>query len=229
MTSTAFIRAGMLHARRSGKSVHLRDRYEPEDLSILSTVMGITQEVCAVFWYISELTMSQTINHRRLVQEIYDKRTLHKVLGLSPRAEVAIAEYPKSSKSELKIKGSSVRSAWREAEYSDEDAEPVLTRKRRHDHRRSDDEEEGRYGIAQPLRKRQRMGGHADRHTVFVSDDDEEDDLEHSDGEDEGGEEEESEVKPKSQGTPKDPEEVERKRDYWLSKGFGFGTIDDTE
>lgn len=45
LTATAYIRAGMLHSRRSGRSVRLRDHDDPEDLSILSTVMGITQEV----------------------------------------------------------------------------------------------------------------------------------------------------------------------------------------
>jgi hypothetical protein len=46
LTSTAYLRAGIINARRSGQSVHLRSRYETDDLSILSTVMGITQEVC---------------------------------------------------------------------------------------------------------------------------------------------------------------------------------------
>mgnify|MGYP001167337477 CR=1 FL=1 len=45
LSATAYIRAGMLHSRRKRTSVHLRDHYEPEDLSILSAVMGITQEV----------------------------------------------------------------------------------------------------------------------------------------------------------------------------------------
>jgi len=45
LTSTAYLRAGMLGSRHQGRSVQLRSQYEPEDLSILSTVMGITQEV----------------------------------------------------------------------------------------------------------------------------------------------------------------------------------------
>jgi hypothetical protein len=45
LTSTAYLRAGILSSRQDGRAVHLRSRYEPEDLSILSTVMGITQEV----------------------------------------------------------------------------------------------------------------------------------------------------------------------------------------
>ncbi|KIM48611.1 hypothetical protein M413DRAFT_60162 [Hebeloma cylindrosporum] len=45
LTSTAFLRAGILNSRRHGRAVHLRAHDEPEDLSILSTVMGITQEV----------------------------------------------------------------------------------------------------------------------------------------------------------------------------------------
>jgi non-canonical poly(A) RNA polymerase PAPD5/7 len=45
LTSTAYLRAEMIRARREGRYVKLRHRYDPEDLSILSTVMGINQEV----------------------------------------------------------------------------------------------------------------------------------------------------------------------------------------
>ncbi|KAG6839849.1 hypothetical protein C0991_011085 [Blastosporella zonata] len=51
-------------AARNGRSFSLRD--EPEGLSILSSLMGVTQE---------------TINHRKLMQELYDKRVLHNLLG----------------------------------------------------------------------------------------------------------------------------------------------------
>ncbi|KDR67548.1 hypothetical protein GALMADRAFT_1079828 [Galerina marginata CBS 339.88] len=50
LTSTAYLRAGILSSRHHGRSVNLRGHYESEDLSILSTVMGITQEVsCPCF------------------------------------------------------------------------------------------------------------------------------------------------------------------------------------
>ena len=41
--STAYLRAGIINARRTGQSVNLRGREDPEDLSILSSAMGITQ------------------------------------------------------------------------------------------------------------------------------------------------------------------------------------------
>jgi hypothetical protein len=45
LTSTAYLRAGMMSSRREGRSVKLRGQYQSEDLSILSSIMGITQEV----------------------------------------------------------------------------------------------------------------------------------------------------------------------------------------
>jgi non-canonical poly(A) RNA polymerase PAPD5/7 len=45
LTSTAFSKAGILNSRRDSRSHRLRDRYEAEDVSILSSVMGVTQEV----------------------------------------------------------------------------------------------------------------------------------------------------------------------------------------
>ncbi len=69
LTSTAYLRAGILSSRRHGQSVRLRSHYEPEDMSILATVMGITQE---------------TINHRKVVQELYDKQVMHRLAGVKP-------------------------------------------------------------------------------------------------------------------------------------------------
>ena len=48
LTATAYLRAGILEARREGRFFKLRHRYDPEDLSILSTVVGVTQEVRAL-------------------------------------------------------------------------------------------------------------------------------------------------------------------------------------
>lgn len=45
LTSSAYLHAGILSARREGRTAHLRSRSEPEEMSILSSVMGITQEV----------------------------------------------------------------------------------------------------------------------------------------------------------------------------------------
>jgi non-canonical poly(A) RNA polymerase PAPD5/7 len=45
MTAAAYMKAGILNSRRSGRSVNLRGYTEPTDLSILSSVLGVTQEV----------------------------------------------------------------------------------------------------------------------------------------------------------------------------------------
>jgi non-canonical poly(A) RNA polymerase PAPD5/7 len=51
LTSTAYLHAGIISSRREGRAVHLRPRSEPEDMSILSSVMGITQEVGNSHYY----------------------------------------------------------------------------------------------------------------------------------------------------------------------------------
>jgi non-canonical poly(A) RNA polymerase PAPD5/7 len=45
MTAAAYMKASVLNSRRSGRSVKLRGHAEPTDLSILSSVLGVTQEV----------------------------------------------------------------------------------------------------------------------------------------------------------------------------------------
>ena len=45
MTAAAYMKAGILNSRQSGRSVNLRGYTEPTDLSILSSVLGVTQEV----------------------------------------------------------------------------------------------------------------------------------------------------------------------------------------
>lgn len=46
MKATAYIRAGILNSRREGRNYPLRQGYDPGDMSILSTILGVTQEVC---------------------------------------------------------------------------------------------------------------------------------------------------------------------------------------
>lgn len=46
MTAAAHQHATVLSARRSGRAVNLRGYEDPADMSILSSVLGVTQEVC---------------------------------------------------------------------------------------------------------------------------------------------------------------------------------------
>ena len=48
MTAAAYTKANVLNSRRSGRSVSLRGYVEPMDLSILSSVLGVTQEVRSI-------------------------------------------------------------------------------------------------------------------------------------------------------------------------------------
>jgi non-canonical poly(A) RNA polymerase PAPD5/7 len=45
MQAAAFMRAGILSSRREGRSYPLRKESNPEDMSILSSILGVTQEV----------------------------------------------------------------------------------------------------------------------------------------------------------------------------------------
>ncbi|KAG6915743.1 hypothetical protein DXG01_010040 [Tephrocybe rancida] len=210
LTSSAYLTAGILSARRQGRSVRLQD--EPAELSILSSVMGVTQE---------------TINHRKLVQELYDRRVLHNLLDVKPQpppVTVANGSAPISngvgslSSSNTHAASNSVKSAWQEA-----DKEPEHPHKRRHDP--DDDDEEGRYKIGrhQPPSKRQRTGNMKDSHVTFTTDED-------SASEDEkeelhyGSDIEVIEPPPMSgrSSSSRDTEKADKRRSYWLSKGVGI-------
>ncbi|KAF8205499.1 hypothetical protein K438DRAFT_1817936 [Mycena galopus ATCC 62051] len=69
LTSVIYMRAGILEARRDGQAFSLRGHYEAADMSILSSVLGVTQE---------------TLNNRALVKEVYEKQTLHRLVGVAP-------------------------------------------------------------------------------------------------------------------------------------------------
>jgi len=106
MTAATYMKAGLLNSRRSGRSVKLRGYAEATDLSILSSVLGVTQE---------------TINHRRVVQEVYDKGVLHRLAGVAPRATVAPDVSHLSGTARSQGDGASiVESAWEPTERSRE-------------------------------------------------------------------------------------------------------------
>ena len=50
MTAAAYAQASIISARREGRTVRLRPAPEPEDMSILASVMGVTQEVRQTKW-----------------------------------------------------------------------------------------------------------------------------------------------------------------------------------
>ncbi|KAJ7193808.1 hypothetical protein GGX14DRAFT_576877 [Mycena pura] len=89
LTATIYLRAGILEARRKGQVARFRDRYEPGDMSILSSVLGVTQEastgLCAFNAIPAKLRgqLLQTLNNRALVKEVYEGQALHKLMGIA--------------------------------------------------------------------------------------------------------------------------------------------------
>ncbi|KAH9001363.1 hypothetical protein EDB92DRAFT_1826239 [Lactarius akahatsu] len=166
MTAAAYMKASILNSRRSGRSVTLRGYTEPTDLSILSSVIGVTQE---------------TINRRRVVQEVYDKRVLHRLVGITPRATV-VQDVPRLNGTARPNGGgaSAVQSAWEPTDRSRESDGGGVGRKpdsaakgqTREIIDVDADEEESRYGI--PPRKRQKMGQRSETPIEFTTDSDEE-------------------------------------------------------
>ncbi|KAF8334537.1 hypothetical protein F5887DRAFT_990478 [Amanita rubescens] len=177
LTSTAYLRAGVLNSRRHSQSIHLRDRYEAQDVSILSS----------------------TINHRKLVQEVYDKKR-----GSSVSATVN----GKSSGSATAYHA--VHAAWEGNDDDDivSDIRPATY----------DEEEEGRYHIGR--------GTTADLHTVFTTDDEGEcssSSAAHSDGE-----HRDTNRRAGDRRRAEQTEGVGKRR-YWLAKGsVGIPDEEDT-
>jgi non-canonical poly(A) RNA polymerase PAPD5/7 len=176
----------------------------------------------------------QTINHRRLVQEVYDKGVLHRLVGVKPAAgpspQPSSAKYPETA---------GVAAVWEAADDSESlpsESDSTATRqkrprKRKHSRqeatndRDAADEDESRYAIvrdgAGPPAKRRRTGQAADAHTVFTTDEDEEYALADDTG-DTSGSAEEGEVDEKAARTGGAGERSSReRRSYWLSKGVG--------
>lgn len=117
----------------------------------------------------------QTINHRRVVQEVYDRQVLHRMLGITPKLTTLAPKgpgVPRGASSRREAEAASVRSAWGEAdmEPETEDEEGAAA---------AADAVESRYEIdsrRQPPKKRRRTGARGDQnvtaHTVYTTDDD---------------------------------------------------------
>lgn len=144
--------------------------------------------------------VAQTINRRKLVQELYEKRTLHRLLNVQPRAGVVLhdlSDEPESSGIPLASSSQTVEPAPKDKDDThgkkrkredepgptrrhsvakkqavvDEEEEDEMEGK---DDAEDEDEEESRYGI--PPKKKRRMAISQDVHDVFTSDEDGSDD-----------------------------------------------------
>ncbi|PIL24355.1 hypothetical protein GSI_14108 [Ganoderma sinense ZZ0214-1] len=212
MTAAAYAQASIVTARRTGRAVRLRPMTDPEEMSILSSVMGVTQE---------------TINHRRVVQEVYDRQILHRMLGLVPQPPLSTQDAT-SGRASRTVEAESVEDAhaWGEADMdtsddSESEAQAMA---------------ESRYDIdnrKQPPKKRRRTGTRADEditQTVYTTDEEEDGYLathQPHDSADGITEEEEEYAVSAVDGTDQERGGGKaEKRSYWLSKGMAGGSAD---
>lgn len=194
MTSMAFLRAGILGARRGGRTYPLRRHGEPEDMSILSSILGITQE---------------TLNNRLLIQEVYDQRSLHELLGTSPKPCIVIADVletvaqDKSSTTAGSTTRIQERSVNMVLETDDESLpqEPSGSRQ--------GNDELGKYHIKKRRTVQRHEASRSDQQPEFTADEDDSVDEEEVSGDDTRN-------------------KINIRRSFWLSKGFGGESADDS-
>jgi non-canonical poly(A) RNA polymerase PAPD5/7 len=222
--ASAYQRADTLRARRSGRYTSLRDgRTTNEEWSVLASVMGVTQE---------------TVNHRRVVQEVWEDRVLHKLLGIED-----ILATPSKSKEYPQETG--VAGVWEadetasdSSESSSDDSDTSQRSKKRKrvptqttDHRDEEDEEESRYRIKKdakaggPPRKRIRVGAEVDAHPNATTEEDEEYGGS-IDSDNDSEEVEDGEVAEAKVSRSGDREKSTKRRSYWLSKAMGLSAAD---
>ena len=169
--------------------------------------------------------MVQTINHRRLVGEVYDKGVLHHILGIKPKAKVVTKELYGELHQNKRLKSLPTRSENKYSPWKDMGGDTSMTHdmcdlSHSNDH---DPEESGRYDIRKQLpKKRRRKGREEDKHTVFIVDD------EDGNGSDprsmDVAEAKEYAINDELRlGQSKSSADTHTKRSYWLSKAQGLG------
>jgi len=140
----------------------------------------------------------QTINHRKLVQELYDRRTLHRLVGVAPRPAVGIEDRVDEHDEKKRSGVVGIKLAVEDEENDSEKGDAKLARQAENER----EEAGGRYSIQssrEPSKKRRKLKLE-ERITQFVEDDD--------------------------ASSSEDDERSRRRRDYWLSKGIGVADDD---
>ena len=121
--------------------------------------MGITQEVDHHLSCMDNLLIAlQTINHRKLVQELYDQRVLHSIVGVNPLPTVVKhAESDKKTNQSPSSKRQAVDDAWEEMRRNREYAHDESSSSRQHRRAANDGDEGGRYET-HPKNDKKRVG-----------------------------------------------------------------------
>lgn len=191
------------------------------------------------------------------MQEVYDNRTLHRLLGVEPRKRISDPKFASQSESRRSINfqaesstasngrskvssysAQAVEEVFEEAdmELSSDSEKHTPPSSRAKEKRREPSEEEGRYGIGsrdQRPKKRRKVGTRADAHTVFMTDEEDDEDgvIAHTITDEESDLEHDEYASDGGvegeQGTK--TAEQDRRRSYWLSKGVGPGAVDDDD
>lgn len=204
MTSMAFLRAGILGARKEGRTYSLRGHREPEDMSILSSILGVTQE---------------TLNNRLLIQEVYDQRLLHKLLGTSPKPRIVVADILETAaqgKSSM-IASSSTRTRERSVDMVLESDDESLPQEPSGS--RQDNDELGKYHIEKRRTVQRNEASQSDEQPEFTADEDDsvdEEEVHYNMGLDNGA----SGDKMRSM--------TSKRRSFWLSKAIGVDSAEDS-
>ena len=166
------------------------------------------------------------------MQELYDQRILHSIVGVKPLPTVVkhVESDEKTSQSPSS-KRQAVEDAWEENRRNREYAYDESSSSSRQHHRVANDGEEGgRYDIGrQPPKKRRRTGRAIDNHPViFIDDDDEEVRHGFRDDDSEDGEyDDRHESDFNYHKSYRDNSRDDRGRSYWLSKGIGPGSVNE--
>nr|VWP00205.1 2-oxoisovalerate dehydrogenase subunit alpha (EC (Branched-chain alpha-keto acid dehydrogenase E1 component alpha chain) [Ganoderma boninense] len=201
MTAAAYAQASIVAARRTGRAVHLRPTTDPEEMSILASVMGVTQE------------------------EVYDRQILHRVLGLVPQPPLSVQDTT-SGRASRTAEAESVEDAhaWEEADMDTSDhSEAEAVAESRYDI-------ESRKQPPRKRRRTGTRADEDITHTVYTTDEEEDgyvashQPLDAADGITE--EEEEYAVSAVDGADQERGGGKADKRSYWLSKGLPGGGTD---
>ncbi|KAJ1308737.1 hypothetical protein OPQ81_004428 [Rhizoctonia solani] len=231
LSTVMFERNDQLIAKRQDRYMKLR-KLDPvadaDAMSILGSILNVSQE---------------TINHRRLVAELYDSGELHRAVGeeFVPLTDDYIPSQPAPpTKSSLlsRIGGNEQHSdrpskrrrsrspISREYVANDSDDDSAWNAADQGARRgMSDDEEEsGRYGVESANKRRKKEPRSAEY--VWVSDDSE-DEVVPDRGISISGASKRAENARSKNGDPAEHDRVNRRREYWKSKGSTAGKDED--
>lgn len=182
LSAAAYIRAGIITSQQNGSYLNLGHLYDTENASMLASILGITQEVrnFSILDVLGTHGTIKTVNHRRLIREVYDDRTLHRLLGVEP---LRIRSHGQSDSRRAHAGSSTTTNDHRRPSSQSVQAVEevsimsISSDDEKHYKRREPSEEEGRYEIEgrnRPTKRRRKMGTQADPHTVFTTDEEEE-------------------------------------------------------